>query len=225
MSSQTSLSDFILETDASAYATGAVLSQLCDDEKWRPVGFVSKSLSDAEDNYAIHCKELLPVIWGLEEWHHILEETKHKIEVLNDYQNLTYFCSSQNLNCRQAHWSLYLSRFDFELIHRPDCHSAKPDVLSQHAYHKQGEEDNQSQTLLGPELFHVDATTIEAAAQLAPGEGDEFLDCVRNCADQDEAVVKVLKELGTLRSLRGEEWSEEVRLILCHNKVYVPFDP
>ena len=50
---------FQLETDASAHATGAILSQLCDDGKWRPVGFVSKSLSETEHNYAIH---------GLEEW-------------------------------------------------------------------------------------------------------------------------------------------------------------
>ena len=62
---------FRLETDASAYATGAVLSQLCDDGKWRPIGFVSKSLSDTERNYAIHDKELLSVICGLEEWCHI----------------------------------------------------------------------------------------------------------------------------------------------------------
>ena len=59
--------------------------------------------------------------------------------------------------------------------------------------------------MLGPELFHVDATTTEAAAQVAPGEGDEFLDHIRNCADRDEAVVKVLKELGTSRNLRGKE--------------------
>ena len=63
-------------------------------------------------------------------------------------------------------------------------------------------------------------TTTEAAAQLASGEGDKFLDCVRNCSDQDEAVVKALKELGTSRSLRGEEWSEEDGLILYRNKVY-----
>ena len=184
-------------------------------------GFVSKSLSDAERNYAIHDKELLSVIWGLEEWRHILEGTKHKIEILNDHQNLTYFRSAQNLNRRQARWSLYLSRFDFELIHRPGRHSAKPDALSRRADHKRGEEDNQNQTLLGPELFHVDATTTEVAAQLASGEGNEFLDCVRNCSDQDEAVVKALKKLGTSRSLRGEEWSEENGLILYRNKVYI----
>ena len=60
---------FQLEMDASAYVTGAVLSQLCGDGKWRrPVEFVSKSLLEAECNYVIHDKELLSVIHGLEEW-------------------------------------------------------------------------------------------------------------------------------------------------------------
>ena len=71
--------------------TGVILSQLCDDEKWHPIGFMSKSLSLAECNYAIYDKELLSVIHGLEEWRHILEGTKHMVEILNDHRNLTYF--------------------------------------------------------------------------------------------------------------------------------------
>jgi len=55
---------------------------------------------------------------GLEEWRHILEGTMHTIEILNDHRNLTYFQMSQNLNCWQPHWSLFLSRFDFFLILR-----------------------------------------------------------------------------------------------------------
>jgi len=98
---------------------GAVLSQLCEDDKWHPVGFTSKSLSSAKRNYEIHDKELLSIIQGLEEWRHILEGTKHTIEILNDHRNLTYFWGSQNLNHWQACWSLFLSRFDFSLIHRP----------------------------------------------------------------------------------------------------------
>ena len=82
---------FQLETDASSYVTRAILSQLCADEKWHLVGFTSKSLSPAERNYAIYDKELLSVIHRLEEWRHILEETKHTIEVLNDHRNLMYF--------------------------------------------------------------------------------------------------------------------------------------
>jgi len=80
---------------------------------------MSKSLSDTKRNYEIHNKELLSVIQGLEAWRHILEGTKHMIEILNNHRNLTYFWVSQNLNCQQACWSLFLSRFDFSLIHRP----------------------------------------------------------------------------------------------------------
>ena len=84
-------------------------SQLHNDEKWHPISFTSKSLSPAERNYAIYNKELLSVIRGLEEWRHILEGTKHTIEILNDHRNLTYFRTAQTLNHRQAWWSLYLS--------------------------------------------------------------------------------------------------------------------
>jgi hypothetical protein len=53
---------FRVEADASNFATGAVLSQLQDDGKWHPVGFISKSLSDVEHNYEIHDKEMLAII-------------------------------------------------------------------------------------------------------------------------------------------------------------------
>ena len=71
-----------------------------------------------EHNYAIYDKELLLVIHGLEEWRHILEGTKHMIEILNDHQNLMYFQTAQLLNRCQAQWSLYLSQFDYSLTHR-----------------------------------------------------------------------------------------------------------
>ena len=86
-----------------------------------------------------------------------------------------------------------------------------------------GEEDNQNQTLLPPDLFHVSANTTGPSAQLVPGEGDTFLDRVRSCAERDEKVIKALKELGSSGNLRGEEWSED-GLVLHHGKVYVPLD-
>ena len=52
--------------DLANYATREVLSMKCSDEKWRPVTFISKSLSDTERNYEIHDKEMLAVIRCLE---------------------------------------------------------------------------------------------------------------------------------------------------------------
>jgi len=58
--------EFRVEADASNYATGGVLSMKCSDEMWRPVTFISKSLSDTERNYEIHDKEMLAVVRCLE---------------------------------------------------------------------------------------------------------------------------------------------------------------
>jgi hypothetical protein len=45
---------FVLEVDASQYATGAILYQQDTDEHWRPVGYYLKSFNEAERGYDIH---------------------------------------------------------------------------------------------------------------------------------------------------------------------------
>ena len=57
---------FRVEANASNYATGEVLSMKCSDEMWRPVTFISKSLSNTERNYEIYNKEILAVVRCLE---------------------------------------------------------------------------------------------------------------------------------------------------------------
>ena len=55
-----------MEVDASDYATEEVLSMECEDGRWRPVAFLSKSLNETERNYEIHNKEMLAIIRELE---------------------------------------------------------------------------------------------------------------------------------------------------------------
>ncbi|MBW0564236.1 hypothetical protein O181_103951 [Austropuccinia psidii MF-1] len=54
----------IVETDASYYALGAVMSQVNDSGK-HPIAFDSCKLLPAELNYEIHEKELLGIVWAL----------------------------------------------------------------------------------------------------------------------------------------------------------------
>jgi len=70
-----------IEVDVSDFATGGVLSMECEDGRWRPVAYLSKSLNEIERNYKIHNKEMLAVIRGLEAWRHLLEGAKFKFEV------------------------------------------------------------------------------------------------------------------------------------------------
>jgi len=77
-----------VEADASDYATEEVLSTKCEDRKWRPVAFISKSLNAMEQNYEIYDKEMLVVIRCLEAWRHYLKGEKLKFEIWTDHKNL-----------------------------------------------------------------------------------------------------------------------------------------
>ena len=93
---------FRLECDASNFATGTVLSQYQEDGTLHPIAFMSKALTEVKRNYQIHDKEMLAIIWALEEWRHFLEGTVEKFKVYTDHKNLSYFRSAQKLNRRQA---------------------------------------------------------------------------------------------------------------------------
>ena len=64
---------FIIETDASDFALGAILSQYQDDGLLHPVAFYSQKFSSAEMNYHIYDKELLAIITAFEQWRHYLD--------------------------------------------------------------------------------------------------------------------------------------------------------
>ena len=53
---------FQIETDASKYATGAVLTQLDSNGDRHPISFISKTFSPAEQNYEIYDRELPAII-------------------------------------------------------------------------------------------------------------------------------------------------------------------
>jgi hypothetical protein len=86
---------FRIESNTLDYATGGVLSMLCDDEKWRPVVYLS---NPTERNYDIHDKEMLGIMRCLEAWHHYLEGAKEQFEIWTDHKNLKYFMNAKKLN-------------------------------------------------------------------------------------------------------------------------------
>ena len=56
---------------------------------------------------------------------------------------------AQKLNCRQARWALYLSRFNFTLKHVPETKIEKADGLSRRSDWKVGiEKDNDNQVFI-----------------------------------------------------------------------------
>jgi len=87
-----------VEVNVLDFAIGEVLSMKCEDERWRSVAYISKSLNEAERNYEIHDKEMLAIIQCLEAWWHFLEGVKDQFEIWTDHKNLEYFMKAQKLN-------------------------------------------------------------------------------------------------------------------------------
>ena len=121
---------FQIESDASKYASGAVLTQLDANGEQHPCAFISKTFSPMERNYEIYNRELLAIIRALEEWRHYIQGSEHSTVIFSDHKNLTYYKEAKKLNRQQARWSLYLSEFDIKLIHMPGHKMIQSDALS-----------------------------------------------------------------------------------------------
>ena len=140
---------FVLETDASLFASRAVLRQQNSDGDWHPCTYLSKSFNDTECNYDIWDRELLAVIWALTEWRHYLQGSPHTVTLLSDHHNLAYFRKPQRLNWRQAGWSLLLTKYDLKLVHIPGTRMIQSNALSQQLdLCPKNNQDNVDKTLL-----------------------------------------------------------------------------
>ncbi|MBW0585223.1 hypothetical protein O181_124938 [Austropuccinia psidii MF-1] len=131
----------IVETNASNYALGSVLSQVSDSGK-HPIAFDSRKLIPAERSYEIHDKELLGIVWALKCWRALLLSLSSPFEVLTNNSSLQYFKSSKVLTCCQACWAEFLSEFHFSITYHPGCLATLPDALSRwdHVYPKREED-------------------------------------------------------------------------------------
>ena len=88
---------FTVYTDASNYATSAILKQDDAFGHSHPVAYYSKSLQLAECNYEIHDKELLAIIHALRHSCHYLQGNEHTTRIFLDHANLQYFTTKQTL--------------------------------------------------------------------------------------------------------------------------------
>jgi len=123
---------------------------------------------------------------------------------------------SQKLNCKQARWALYLSRFNFTLKYVPGKSMGKADGLSRRLNWQKGvERDNEDQTLIKPKWIRGVETLVEE---------ENLRDRIKRAQEGDERVVKAVEELKKVgvKILRDEEWEIEDRVVLKEGRIYVP---
>lgn len=115
---------FILRTDASGYAIGAVLSNSDD----KPVAYASRSLNKAEINYPVIEKELLAIVWSVKHFRPYLYG--RKFEIFTDHKPLIYLFSMTNPSSRLTKFRLVLEEFDFTVHYIKGKENSVADALS-----------------------------------------------------------------------------------------------
>jgi len=152
--------EFRLETDTSEFTIGGVISVKCEDSEFRPVAYMSHSMTPPKRNYPIHDKEMLAIIKATEAWRHYLKATLYAFEIYTDHHNLTYFTKSQNLSKLQARWQMWMTHFNYSLIYKKGTQMHVADLLSRRSdYYVSSSEDNKDQTLLNPvSIKSIDVT-------------------------------------------------------------------
>jgi len=88
---------FRVEIDTLGHTIGGVLSQK-QEEKWKPITFLSRTMQPAKRNYEIYNKKLLEIIKALTKWRQYLLDTMKLFEIWTDHEDLKYFRESHKLN-------------------------------------------------------------------------------------------------------------------------------
>ena len=107
---------FTLTTDASATATGAVLSQRQDDGKEHPVSFYSKTLDTTQRKWDSCEQELFAIVAAVKHFRCYLMNVRFKI--FTDNAACTYILKKPELSPRLARWAIQLAEYDFEVQHK-----------------------------------------------------------------------------------------------------------
>ncbi|KAI4877894.1 hypothetical protein NFI96_002308 [Prochilodus magdalenae] len=109
---------FVVDTDASNWGVGAVLSQVQGGTE-RVIAYYSRALSKPERNYCVTRRELLAVVAGLRHFRHYLYGTPFLLRT--DHAALTWLMNFKEPEGQVARWIAALQTYQFEIHHRAEC--------------------------------------------------------------------------------------------------------
>ncbi|KAI5148608.1 hypothetical protein ENBRE01_0423 [Enteropsectra breve] len=105
--------EFILTTDASETAIGAILSQEDCEGNEAMISSYSKTLDSAQRNYSVTDKELLAAVKSMEHYRRYLLGKKFTLKT--DHRALESMKTAKNPTSRLLRWTLKLQEFDYDV--------------------------------------------------------------------------------------------------------------
>ena len=118
---------FIMYTDASQRAMGAVLSQIQNGSK-RVICYASKSFSKAQSRYSITKRKLLVIVNFTRHFKHYL--LRRKFQIVTDHIALQWLHNFKDPDGLTARWLEKLTAFAYEIVHRSGKSIGHADPMS-----------------------------------------------------------------------------------------------
>ena len=129
-----------IETDASGYAIGGLLSQLTNSGQWHPLAYYSQKMIPAKTWYKTHNGQLLAIVEAFKTWQHYLEGCKHEVLVLTNHNNLCRFIKTKSLSFYQVWWAQKLSQYHFRIDYYQSKANKATDAISRFSQRNEDED-------------------------------------------------------------------------------------
>ena len=176
--------EFILDTDASQFGIGAVLSQIQDGHE-RVIAYASRTLHKAEKNYCVTRKELLALVYFVKYFKHYL--LGRHFTLRTDHGSLTWLYKFKDPDGQIMRWIQQLSCYDFKIIHRPGSKHGNADALSRIVV------DNQEFCKQCKLPWNYEYNTLETVKESTTNHSDESdtidLQCNEQNSETSENVI------------------------------------
>ena len=171
-----------LDTDASQYGIGAVISHVLPSGEERPVAYASRTLTKSERNYAQIEKEALSIVFGVEKFHQYL--CGRKFLLVKDHKPLTTLLGPKSgiptlAAARLQRWALLLAAYQYDIEYRSTEKHGNADCLSRLPIRSEGSSEGVDEAKL------INTLQIESLSM--------NVDQVRKATRKDPILSRVLQ--------------------------------